>query len=95
MKKFLRDLITGKSKAGQVLFGVVDILPFPNVLNIVRATMSETPNADAGFIVRSVIRKTDLLRFGVGLVLSYLFVSGKLTAENVTFLADFLKGFMP
>jgi hypothetical protein len=95
MKKFIRDLITGKSKAGQVLFGVVDILPFPNVLNIVRATLGETPNADAGHIVRSIIRKTDLLRFGVGLVLSYLFVSGKLTAENVTFLAEFLKNFMP
>jgi hypothetical protein len=92
--KFLKNLLTGDNKAGQILYGVVDILPFPNVLNIVRAAIKSNPRATASDIAVSVVRKVDWLRLGVGLILSYLYVTGNLTMENVKGVMEIMAHFL-
>ena len=85
-KKAFRDtffgkLITGKSKLGQVLYGVVDVLPFPNLLNPLRAALTDPKNRTVGDIIHAAYTKTDLIRLLVALVCSWAIVTGKITPE--------------
>lgn len=91
--QFFKNILTGKNKAGEVLFAVADVLPFPNVLNIVRAAVKANPNATAGEIVKDTLYKIDWLRLCVGVVLSYLYFTGQLTAENIQFFTTHLLQF--
>ena len=78
---FLGKLITGKSKFGQVVYGVVDVLPFPNLLNPLRAALTDPKNKSVGDIVHAAYSKTDLIRLLVALVCSWAIVSGKITPD--------------
>jgi hypothetical protein len=90
---FFRNLLSGKNKAGEVLFAVVDVMPFPNVLNVVRAALKSNPEATTGEVVKDTLYKTDWLRLSVGVLLSYLYFTGKLTAENIEFFTTHLLQF--
>lgn len=80
----LKRILTGKNLVGQLLYGVIDALPIPNVLNPIRAALKATPNATGGDIARLVASKTDWPRLAVALVVSYLIISGRLTLEALT-----------
>ena len=90
----LKRLLQGKTKTGQVLYGIVDILPIPNVLNLVRAAMADEPEAKPVRIAQLAWCKVDKVRMAVALVAAYLVVSGNLdtakAAELATLLVDLL-----
>ena len=85
---WLGKLITGKSKLGQVIYGVVDVLPFPNLLNPLRAALVDPKNKTVGDIIHAAYSKTDLIRLLVALACSWAIVSGKLTAETAQQILD-------
>lgn len=89
-RAFGRTLL-GKNKAGQVLHGVLDILPFPNLINPLRASVAENPNRSILETIQRSYTKIDAIRLIVALALSYLIVSGKLTAEEAQQFFETLK----
>lgn len=82
--KAIKSLLKGKKLIPQIVFGVVDALPFPNLLNPVRSAIKQNPDATLGQVAVLVARKTDPLRLCVALVFSYLIVSGKMTFETLS-----------
>jgi hypothetical protein len=90
----LKRLIQGKTKLGQVIYGIVDILPFPNVLNLVRASIDQEPNAGAGRIAQITWGKIDKFRLAVSLIALYLVASGQLEIEKARELADLVLSIM-
>lgn len=96
MKKapFLKRLIRGENLVGQILYGVIDALPLPNVLNIPRAILKAKPQIDSRDLLLETLRKLDGLRFVVGAVLSYLILSGRLSFETLNTWLDTLSQVM-
>lgn len=93
LQSALGRTILGKNKSGQVLHGIVDILPFPNLLNPLRAAYAENPDRKIGETISRAYTKVDLLRLLTALGLSYLVVSGKLNLEEAQALLDNLLSF--
>lgn len=89
MKK-LKRFLSGKTKAGQVFYGIVDALPFPNLLNPVRAALSSNENLDTSELVKITWNKIDNVRLVIGLIVSYLIISGKASTETVNELVSIL-----
>ena len=87
---WLGKLVTGKSKAGQILYGVVDVLPFPNLLNPLRSALTDPKNQSIGDVVHAAYSKTDLIRLIVALLCSWAIVTGKITAETAQQVLDIL-----
>ena len=81
-ERALGRTILGKNKAGQVFHGVLDILPFPNLINPIRASVAENPNRSLLETIQRSYTKIDAIRLLVALALSYLIVSGNLTSEQ-------------
>lgn len=79
----LRRTLTGKNKTGQIVHGVVDILPIPNFLNLFRAVEKEHPELNFWGVVYAVLKKGDTIRFLVSIPLSILIVTGNLDMETV------------
>lgn len=87
MKKklnFIKRLIAGQNVLGEALFAIVDVLPFPNVLNIPRAILKARPDIETRDLLLETIRKTDTVRLLLGVALSYLILSGRLSFETLT-----------
>ena len=74
--------LTGKNKVGEVMHGVIDALPVPNLLNPLRAAASNPENDTTGEILVDAMGKVDKVRFLVGICVSYGLVTGKLTFET-------------
>jgi len=86
--KLLRAIIAGRNTFGQVLYGVLDALPIPNLLNPARAALKQRPNSTASELLFATIAKTDPWRLVVGVVVSWAILTGRLTWEAIdTFLA--------
>jgi hypothetical protein len=96
MKKapFLKRLIRGENLVGQILYGVVDALPLPNILNIPRAILKSRPQIETRDLLLETLRKLDVVRFAVGAVLSYLIITGRLTFESLNTWLDTLSQVM-
>ena len=84
----LKRFISGKTKLGQVIYGIVDVLPFPNVLNLVRAAIDAEPTAGAGRIASATLAKIDWLRMMVALLSAYLVLSGRVDTQSAGEFAD-------
>jgi hypothetical protein len=74
--------LTGKNKAGEVLHGVVDALPVPNLLNPLRAAAADPENDTTAEILTGAMGKVDKVRFLVGMSISYGLVTGRITFET-------------
>lgn len=86
-KKFwgaLRRTLAGKNKTGQVIHGVVDILPIPNFLNLYRAIEKEQPDLTFWQVVYAILRKGDTVRFLVSIPLSILVVTGYISLDDLS-----------
>jgi len=90
MKSKLTRFLQGKTKAGQVAYGIIDALPMFNPLNIARAVLNENPKPTGVEFVRSVGRKVDPIRLVVSIAVTYFIVTGKLTAETASELIEIL-----
>ena len=77
----LKRFLSGKTKAGQIVYGIVDALPVFNPLNIARAVMNERPDATRGEFIREFGRKIDPIRLVVSVAVTYFIVTGKLTPD--------------
>ena len=84
----LKSLLKGKKIIPQIVYGIVDALPFPNLLNPVRSAIKHNPDATLGQVAVLVARKTDPLRLAVALIFSYLIVSGKMTYQTLAGVVD-------
>lgn len=80
--KFIRKTLKGEGIIGQVLYGVADILPFPNLLNVYRSVAKDKPYLSKVEVIREVVFRIDVIRFLVGATLAYLIVTGKITIET-------------
>lgn len=78
-----RRTLSGKNKTGQVIHGVVDVLPIPNFLNLFRAIEKEQPDLTFWQVVYAILKKGDTIRFLVSIPLSILIVTGNLDIETV------------
>ena len=85
--------ILGKNKAGQVVHGIVDILPFPNLFNPLRAAYAENPDRKLTETISRAYTKVDLIRLLTALGLSYLIVSGKLSLEEAQAILESVTNF--
>lgn len=96
MKKlsFFKRLLKGDNLIGQILYGVVDILPFPNLLNIPRAILKDRPEVRTVELLSETFRKMDGIRFIVGAVLSFLILRGHLSLETLAKWLDTLSKVM-
>ena len=74
--------LTGKNKAGEVLHGVIDALPVPNLLNPLRAAAADPANDTTAEILTGAMGKVDKVRFLVGMSISYGLVTGRITFET-------------
>jgi hypothetical protein len=90
MNKKIKRFLQGKTKAGQVFHGVIDALPFPNILTPVRAVLNEVPDAKLSDIAKRSFDKMDKIRLAVGLTISFLIISGKITPETAEQIIDLL-----
>jgi len=84
LRQRIDRFLTGKTKSGQVLYGIVDSLPVPNLLNIYRASVNEMPNATDGERLKDIfLNRMDLLRFAISVTVSYLIITGKVSLEDI------------
>ena len=74
--------LTGKNKAGEVLHGVIDALPVPNLLNPLRAAAADPENDTTAEILSGAMGKVDKVRFLVGICISYGLITGRITFET-------------
>jgi hypothetical protein len=81
--KAFRRTLTGKNRTGQVVHGIVDILPIPNFLNLFRSVEAEQPDLNFWGVVLAVIRKGDTIRFLVSIPLSVAILAGWITLDTV------------
>lgn len=88
----LKRFLTGKSKAGQVVYGIVDALPIPNLLNPVRAVLGVNPHATGAEILNVTWGKIDKVRLAVGVFVSYLILSGNMSVEKANEFAQVILG---
>jgi len=89
MNRFKRFL-TGKTRTGQVVYGIVDALPIPNLLNPIRAVIGQSHSAGAKDILAGALAKTDKIRLAISVVVSYLILSGRVSVETINELIDVL-----
>lgn len=86
----IKRFLSGKTKAGQVFYGIVDAFPFPNLLNPLRAALSSNENLKTAELANITWNKIDKVRLAIGLIVSYLIISGKASTETVNDLIDIL-----
>lgn len=89
MSRF-RQFLTGKTRLGQIVYGIVDALPVPNLLNPLRATLDRTPNARISELASVTWGKIDKIRLAIGVLVSWLILSGRATPETIDRLLDVL-----
>ena len=82
--KLIKNILQGKNIAGQILYGIADIMPFPNLLNVYRSVIKDRPYLSKWEVTMEVVGRIDIVRFAVAVVLAYLIVSGKLTTQTAT-----------
>ena len=86
MKNLLRTL-TGKNKTGQIIYGVLDILPIPPIHNLIRTAYSNNEANKIAFIWQ----KLDKLRLTtsiIAFIMAILTIKGYFTEQE---LFDLLK----
>jgi len=74
--------LTGKNTAGEVMHGVIDALPVPNLLNPLRAAAANPVNETTGEILVDAMGKVDKVRFLVGICISYGLITERITFET-------------
>jgi hypothetical protein len=92
MANKLKRFLTGKTRLGQVVYGVVDALPIPNLLNIPRAVLGANPQATSRELLNESWAKIDKVRLAVGVFVSYLILSGNMTIDKAGEFANVLLG---
>lgn len=80
--KFIKNTLKGKGVVGQLIYGVADLLPFPNVLNVYRAVVKERPYLSRVEVAIEVVGRLDIVRFIPALILAYFIATGKITVET-------------
>jgi hypothetical protein len=91
MSKFLDSPIfttlRGENKAGRILFAILDVLPIPNLHEVIKAVLSKDAPSNAKELISGVWQRIDLLRTTFALlvtsVLIWLTWSGVMTPEEL------------
>lgn len=76
--------LTGKNVAGRIIHGVLDVLPIPQVHEVIGGVIEETGRSGRSSteVVGDAVRRIDWFRLVVGLVIAWAILTGKVTPES-------------
>jgi hypothetical protein len=85
---FIRTL-TGKNKTGQIVYGVLDVMPIPPIHNLIRMAVKEdVPKSQIPAYVWQKIDKLRLTTSAIAIALAGAVAKGVITLEDAI---EFLK----
>ena len=81
--KFIRNLLTGKSKTGRALQAVLDVAPIPNIHEVAKKAIKERPELSGWELTKLTVSKLDPIRTVLGIVIAVGLIQGWFTAEQI------------
>lgn len=89
--RFFKKVAKGEGIAGKIVFGVLDVIPFPNVHEIVKSVLKD-PEVSFGDGARMFAAKIDWARTIIGVALVVAFVMGWISIADLKAIAAALFG---
>ena len=84
----ITDTLRGKGIAGQILYGIIDFVNVPNLLNIYRSVKKNTPGLSGKETMVAVLHKLDKIRLLTALTLLAGMIYGMVTGEIPQWLVE-------
>ena len=86
--------LTGVNKTGRLIHGVLDVLPLPNIHEIVKKSIKTNPNQSVKEISKDVFNKIDWVRTLIGLVIAVGIIKGWFTADQIQTIINLIQQFI-
>lgn len=86
--------LTGVNKTGKLIHGVLDVLPLPNIHEIVKKSIKTNPNQSLKEISKDVFNKIDWVRTLIGLVIAVGIIKGWFTADQIQTIINLIQQFI-
>jgi hypothetical protein len=86
--------LTGVNKAGKIIHGVLDVVPLPNIHEIVKKSIKTNPNQSVAEISKDVLKKIDWVRTLIALIVAAGIIKGWFTADQIQTIIDLIQQFI-
>lgn len=86
--------LTGANKTGKFIHGVLDVIPLPNIHEIVKKSIKTNPNQSFKEISKDVFNKIDWVRTLIALIVAAGIIKGWFTADQIQTIIDLIQQFI-
>lgn len=92
-RPFYRTL-TGANKTGKLIHGILDVVPLPNIHEIVKKSIKTNPNQNFKEVAVDVFTKIDWIRTLIGLFIALGIIKGWFTADQIQTIIHLIQQFI-
>ncbi len=85
--------ITGQNKTGKLIHGILDVIPTPNIHEIVKKSIKSNPNQNFKEIAKDVFTRVDWIRTLIGLLIALGIIKGWFTAKQIQTIINLIQQF--
>ena len=86
--------ITGQNKTGKLIHGILDVIPLPNIHEVLKKSIKTNPNQNIKEISIDVFTKIDWIRTLIGLLVAVGIIKGWFTSDQIQTIINLIQQFI-
>lgn len=93
-RAFFRTIL-GKNKTGKIIHSIIDVMPVPNIHEVVKASAKANSEQTILELIKDTTKRVDATRTIIALAVGFAYLKGWIEIEQMkelgAFIAEFLK----
>lgn len=86
--------ITGQNKTGKLIHGILDVVPLPNIHEVLKKSIKTNPNQNIKDISKDVFFRIDWTRTLIGIFIAVGIIKGWFTADQIQTIINLIQKFI-